>query len=100
MSLAMRRMRLVYLSYIHSKDLNKALSIATEDPETSAATLKQCKADILKTQELLKQSVLRAPVVKVPVQWMDEEDDEVLELGANGVFEMKAKAGPDLPIKA
>jgi hypothetical protein len=71
-------------------DLYCAQNIVSQDSTSTAAQLKQYKADILKTQELLKTAIQRAPLVKVPVHWGGEQD--VLE-SERGVFEV----GPDLP---
>jgi len=73
-------------------DLYTAQNIVAEDPAATAVAQKQFKADILKTQELLKAAVQRAPLVKIPVHWDGEQD--VLEVTESGVFVVE---GPDLP---
>jgi len=69
--------------------------------------MKAYKADITRSQEMLKQAVSRAPLVQVPVSWGGEED--VIEIGDDGHFEAapggsvsgySARAvvqGPDMP---
>ena len=46
----------------------------------------QFRADVTKTQELLRTAVKRSPLVTVPVAWERGEDDSV------------AAQGPDLPL--
>ena len=64
------------------RDLYAAMDLAQE----AGGNTKQHRADVSKTQELLRQCVSRAPLVSVVAQWASEE--EGVETGMQG---------PDLP---
>jgi len=79
------------------QDLYDAQEITMNDENSTTQQMKQYKTDIMKTQELLKQAINRAPLVPIPVKWDGEED--VIELGEDGAFELGVIQGPDPNIR-
>jgi tetratricopeptide (TPR) repeat protein len=85
------------------QDLEYALDIIArfDDNNSTAGDSKVIKADILKTKEMLRNSVSHAPMVSIPTMWVEDIDQALLpddsssDVEASGPVTIAIEAGPD-----
>jgi len=84
------------------QDLEYALNIISrfDDNNSNTGDTKVIKADLLKTKEMLRNSISHAPMVSVPTQWVEDIDQDLIpdsnsaEVEATPVT-IAIEAGPD-----